>query len=119
MFFKKVLGDYKSYAKLSYLIKCLRIVNGFKLFNVSLMLASIKKYSQDRMRELIKNKPELADDMDQDNNQIEFLMMVNYGLKTLKLIILIINISFFLGMFWLIYCDVTQKITENYQANLI
>lgn len=45
--------------------------------------------------------------------------MVNYGLKTLKLIIIIINISFFLGMFWLIFCDVTMKITENYQANQI
>jgi hypothetical protein len=46
-------------------------------------------------------------------------MMVNYGLKTFKLIILIINISFFLGMFWLIFCDVTMQITENYQANVI
>ena len=71
------------------------------------------------MRELIKTNPELAEDMDQDNNQIEFLMMVNYGLKTFKLIILIINISFFLGMFWLIFCDVTKQITENYQSNVI
>ena len=46
-------------------------------------------------------------------------MMVNYGLRTFKIIILIINISFFLGMFWLIFCDVTKLITENYQANVI
>ena len=107
------------HAKLLYMIKCIRIINGFKLFNVSLMLVSIKKFSQKRMRDLIKTNPELAEDMDQDNNQIEFLMMVNYGLKTFKLIILIINISFFLGMFWLIFCDVTKEITENYQKNVI
>lgn len=41
-------------------------------------------------------------------------MIVNYLLKTFKLIIIIINISFFLGMFWLIYCDVTMNITRAY-----
>jgi hypothetical protein len=65
IFFKNVL---KSYAKLLYMIKCIRIINGFKLFNVSLMLSSIKKFSQERMREMIKNDPDLADNMDQDNN---------------------------------------------------
>lgn len=110
--FNNIFGEY--YAKLLYMIKCIRLLNGFKLFNVSLMLASIKKWSQKRMIELIKTKPELAENMDIDNNQIENLMMVNYGLKTFKLIIIIINISFFLGMFWLIFCDVTMRITENY-----
>ena len=33
------------HAKLLYMIKCIRIINGFKLFNVSLMLVSIKKFS--------------------------------------------------------------------------
>ena len=71
------------------------------------------------MEQLIKTNYKLAEDMDQDNNQIENLMIINYLLKTFKLIIIIINISFFLGMFWLIYCDVTMNMTKAYQANAI
>ncbi len=71
------------------------------------------------MEKMIKTNYKLAEDMDQDNNQIENLMIVNYLLKTFKLIIIIINISFFLGMFWLIYCDVTMNITRAYQAHYI
>jgi len=32
-------------AKLLYMIKCIRIVNGLKLFNITLMLNGIKKFS--------------------------------------------------------------------------
>ena len=71
------------------------------------------------MEKMIKTNYKLAEDMDQDNNQIENLMIVNYLLKTFKLIIIIINISFFLGMFWLIYCDVTMNITRAYQVHYI
>ena len=71
------------------------------------------------MEKMIKTDYKLAENMDQDNNQIENLMIVNYLLKTFKLIIIIINISFFLGMFWLIYCDVTMNITRAYQAHYI
>jgi len=34
-------------------------------------------------------------------------MFANYGLKVLKLAIIIINASYFAGMFWLIFCELT------------
>lgn len=42
-------------------------------------------------------------------------MIVNYMLKTLKLIIIIINIAFFIGMFWLIYCEVTMNLVKGWR----
>jgi len=62
------------------------------------------------MQKKIANDERLADDMDEDHNQIENLMIINYMLKTFKLIITIVNISFFIGMFWLIYCEVTMNL---------
>ena len=38
-------------------------------------------------------------------------MLINYILRTLKLIILIFNISFFFGILWLIFCDLTEGFT--------
>jgi hypothetical protein len=34
-------------------------------------------------------------------------MFTNYGLKVLKLAIIILNASYFAGMFWLIFCELT------------
>ena len=56
------------------------------------------------MAEIIENDKELAEDTTQDNNNIEFIMKFGFFLKTLKLIIVIINSSYFMGVFWLIYC---------------
>lgn len=35
-------------------------------------------------------------------------MKIQYGLKTLKLAITIFNISYFMGIIWLIFCDMTS-----------
>jgi hypothetical protein len=44
-------------------------------------------------------------------------MIINYMLKTFKLIITIVNISFFIGMFWLIYCEVTMNLVLQWHEN--
>lgn len=36
-------------------------------------------------------------------------MKIGYGLKTLKLAIVIFNISYFMGIIWLLFCDFTSK----------
>ena len=79
------------------------------------MFAKIKALSKSRMEGLIKSRPSLAEDMDEDHNQIENLMVVNYMLKTLRLIIIIVNIAFFIGMFWLIYCEVTMNLVLGWR----
>lgn len=58
---------------------------------------------------MIVHKPDLAENQDIDNNNIELLMKIQYGLKTLKLAITIFNISYFMGIIWLIFCDITSK----------
>jgi len=66
------------------------------------------------MAEIIENDKELAEDTTQDNNNIEFIMKFGFFLKTLKLIIVIINSSYFMGVFWLIYCQITTYLYEEY-----
>ena len=53
--------------------------------------------------------PEIADDIMGDHNNIEQMLIVGYLLKTLKLVILILNVSYFLGNGWFIICDLTQR----------
>ena len=39
-----------------------------------------------------------------DNNNIKFILYFNQALKTLRLIFLAFNFSFFIGMSWIIMC---------------
>ena len=54
---------------------------------------------------IIENDYELANSMDEDNNKIEELLWISYVLKTFKLVIIITNISFLTGVFWLMLCE--------------
>ena len=58
------------------------------------------------MNKRIKKDPKLGQDQTDDHNRIELIMKIDYCLKTLKLIIIIINISFFIGIFFLVFCEI-------------
>lgn len=48
--------------------------------------------------------------MNNDQTQINRLMIISYILRTVKLIVIIVNISFFFGIIWLIYCELANQI---------
>lgn len=43
-----------------------------------------------------------------DQNKIEFFFNVRYALVGFKLFIMIVNVSYFTGVIWLIYCQITE-----------
>ena len=57
----------------------------------------------------IKNDPNVGEDTINDHNNIEEIMLTGYTLKTLKLVIIILNLSYFLGLVWIIFCKLTEK----------
>ena len=48
----------------------------------------------------------LANSKLHDNSKIVFLLMLSYFLRILKLVVIITNVSYFLGIFWYIFCEV-------------
>lgn len=91
--------------RLFFVIKIIRLVNGFKLFHVANIMKTIKKQFQRKLEIIIKEKPELADNMDIDNNNISLLIMISNALKIFRLVIIILSISYFLGFAWFIICQ--------------
>ena len=88
-----------------YAIKLLRIKKGFRLFDVSKMMNILKNRYKEKLNIIIEEDHELANNIEIDNNKIEELLTISYVLKTIKLIIIIINISFLTGTFWLMLCE--------------
>lgn len=91
--------------RIFYSIKLLRMIKGFKVFNVPLFMNKIKKVVEDRNKKKMENNGSSGEIMDEDNTNIEMLLNISYGVKTFRLIMIIINISYFIGMFWLITID--------------
>jgi hypothetical protein len=70
------------------------------------------------MNQLVISNPEISHDMINDHNNIENLLVIGYILKTSKLIILIFNVSYFIGNGFYILCDVSQRILSHYHSLL-
>lgn len=51
----------------------------------------------------------MAEDKEQDHNRFHLMLVTKFSLKTLFLIVLMLNVSFFFGVIWLIYCEVTER----------
>ena len=55
----------------------------------------------------------MANDNTVDNNKMVQIMAISLALKTFKLIIIIMNFSYFIGMFWLTMCNTIQDINDD------
>ena len=96
--------------RLFYLIKIVRLINGFKVFSVPAIMQKIKYFAKKKMEKIIQDDPVEAENISVDNNKISALIYTNFIMKIFKLVIIILNISYFLGFFWYIFCDLTMEI---------
>ena len=88
-----------------YMLKLLRLIHGFQLFNVPAIMQKMDYFNKLRLKEMIKNDQIMAADIYGDHNRIQFLVVFSFSLKIFKLMVIIFNISYFLGFFWYIFCD--------------
>lgn len=48
-----------------------RIIKGFNIFDVPNIMEKVKAYYQEQLQNLVITKPEIANDINADNNSIE------------------------------------------------
>ena len=87
---------FDEFYRLFFLIKVIRIKKGFDIFDVPHIMETVKDFYRDRNQIRIEEDLEFAEDMINDNNNIEFFIQISYALKTLKLAILIIKARLYL-----------------------
>ena len=51
--------------------------------------------------------------MRKDNNFISLLIFMSHVVKTTQLILTILCVSYFFGIFWFIYCDLTTPSSKE------
>ena len=60
-------------------------------------MAVIRSIYDKKLQYIIKNDPVLAEEKDEDNNNISILLSINNLLKIFKLVLIILSVSYFLG----------------------
>jgi len=80
-------------------------------------MEKIKYLNKRKMDEIIQNDRIKAEDTLEDNNNITKMILINFVIQILKLVIIIINISYFLGFFWYILCDLQVDVLRIFERN--
>ena len=78
------------------------------MLNVMALMENIKSYSNARIASIIENDPELAENTNEDNNNISALIHINLSLKICKLALVILVVSYFVGITFFIYSDMVR-----------
>lgn len=62
---------------------------------------------------MMKYNPKIAFDKLEDHNKVEYILYINFTLKTIKLIIIIFNFSYFFAMVWVMCCKGVEDFVNN------
>jgi len=90
---------------LFFILKMIRLHKGFKLFDVPKLMGFIKSLFMKNLLYIVENDKELANNREIGNNNIEEILIISYTLKIFKLVVVILNITFLIGMFWRILTE--------------
>lgn len=88
----------------------MRLFIGFKVFNIPEIMKKVKRYFKARTDEKIAKDQDIGESMDLDSTNIKQIIIIGFLFKILKLIMIIFNISYFLGFFWYISCEIKRDL---------
>lgn len=111
-----------SHSELFYIIKIYRMIFVLKYFSLGIIFKAIKDRMLLKNLEKVRRDPVYAEDTFNDNNQIELLKYIYYFIKIFRLITIILNICFFIGMSRVILCKIEfryqhEKESENFMSS--
>ena len=97
-----------------YIIRILRLVAGFKILNVRKIMDRITAIIRDRMmkKDALKQR-NFVELSEEDENKISLVVLINFTLRILKLVIIILNISYFVGFFFFIFQDICGEYLDD------
>ena len=72
-------------------------------------MSQVKINSINKIKEEIQNNPAIGEDTITDHNRIEQIMKVSYALKIFKLVLIILNTSYFVGIMFMIMADFSMS----------
>ena len=95
--------------RLFFIIKIIRLYTGIKLFDVAVIMEKLKFFNKKQIDKIIQTDKMLAENITIDNNNITKMLIINFVIKVFKLVLIIMNISYFIGFFWYLLSDLSSR----------
>jgi hypothetical protein len=70
-------------------------------------MRQVHLYYNNKIKDIVDNKPEIAHDMKEDHNYIASVLRISYFHKISVQVLILISGSYFMGIFWYIFCRYT------------
>ena len=83
-----------------------------KLLDTKAFMKSVKSYFNKILQKACEDE-EIADEIIMDNNNIMAMLYIGNLFKVFKLVIVIFMVSYFIGIFFYIWCDLTDNHEDN------
>ena len=87
----------------------MRCLKGLREIDVNKFMKVVKEYYKTSLIDMVEHDPKLADDSTCDHTKQKDIIFISLTLRTLKLILMIFNFSFFIGMGWLLICVTLEE----------
>jgi hypothetical protein len=91
----------------------MRIRKGYQIIDVPSIMKVVKIYYQNKMTYLINNNKKLANNFYVDNNHIGQQLAIKLLLSLFKMVFILFNFSYFIGMTWIIILKILKDIDER------
>ena len=95
-------------SRVFFLVKCFRLKETFAILDTAKIMKHVKRFYGNKLNKVVED-PELAENIFIDQNKIMNIIIISYLIKTIKLVILIFLVSYFLGIIFYIFCDITRN----------
>jgi len=95
-----------------YLVRMVRIYNGYTLLEYRTYKNQLLQIQRNRMAELIKTK-ETGEDQTTDNAKLSLIVLTIQVLKTLRSVINMGCLSYFIGIIWLLISNIEHDLKNN------
>lgn len=99
-----------NHGKIFFLLKTVRLGTGYQFFSIEAIINEVKKYYREKSIKLVASGSDIASDTTMDHNKVNQIIFIHHSLKTVKLIVLILNFSYFFSIGWIIVCALNDEI---------
>ena len=87
------------------MIKLIRLEKGIRHISVPEMVNYFQNLNFEHIQKMIDSNDPSANDKLLDQTKITFVLMLQGTLRTIKLAVIILNISYFMGILWFVFCE--------------
>lgn len=107
----RILSGFIKRARFFLLLKLTRLYRGIQLLDTAMILRQLKSAVKRHLDTIVASGDKEANDRTNNHNYIGHIVLIGHLIRTLKLIIIMLVVSYLFAIAWYIFCGVVLEDT--------